>query len=99
MLTTDKPEIRREARAVLAMLPKAAELYRQQIALGLKGDPEAAATARTTLKELTGGGVRIERDGNAVWAEYHASRIALFSGSGGSLLEYPTTPGCLISGT
>jgi site-specific DNA recombinase len=81
----DKPERHREARAVLALLPKAAELFRQQIALGLKGEPEAAAAARTALKELTGGGIRIERSGKAVWAEYHANRIALLSGSGGRI--------------
>lgn len=45
---------------VFAMLPKAAELYRQQIALGLDGNPTAAIKARTFLREWFGGQISLE---------------------------------------
>lgn len=48
------PEARRSA-AVLGRLPKAAELYRQQIELGLDGDPRAALKARVMLRQPFGG--------------------------------------------
>ncbi|MGH9521762.1 MAG: hypothetical protein ACRD3E_04440 [Terriglobales bacterium] len=87
LLDAAKPEARKEANAVLALLPQAAALYRQQIALGLKGEPEAAAKARALLRELTGG-IKIVREGRKAFAEYHSNRIALvdsvrLSGSGG----------------
>jgi septal ring factor EnvC (AmiA/AmiB activator) len=41
-----RPAERENAR-VLALMPQAAELYREQIDLGLGGDPAAAAKART----------------------------------------------------
>ena len=36
------------------MLPKAAEIYRKQITDGLDGNPEAAANARTILRDMLG---------------------------------------------
>jgi site-specific DNA recombinase len=45
---------------VLAILPRAAELYRQQVMDGLDGNPRAALKARVFLKEWFGGKVRLE---------------------------------------
>jgi hypothetical protein len=45
---------------VLAMLPRAAELYRRQIARGLQGNPDAALKARIFLREWFGGKIRLE---------------------------------------
>ena len=36
------------------MLPRAAELYRDQLAQGLGGDPAASAKARVVLREMLG---------------------------------------------
>ena len=50
------------------MLPKAAELYCRQIALGLDGDSRAALKARVALRQLLVGGtvdVQREPDGSA----------------------------------
>jgi len=44
-----RPAERENAR-VLSMLPRAAELYREQIEQGLGGDPAAAAKARAILR-------------------------------------------------
>jgi site-specific DNA recombinase len=44
----------RENARVLAMLPRTAELYREQIDQGLGGDPAASAKARTILREMLG---------------------------------------------
>ena len=41
---------------MFSILPKAAELYRRQIALGLDGDPRAALKARVALRALFVGG-------------------------------------------
>jgi hypothetical protein len=45
------PEAKRSA-AVLAMLPKAAALYRQQIDLGLDGDPRCSESSRDSAAAL-----------------------------------------------
>jgi hypothetical protein len=39
-------------------------MYRQQIALGLDGDPRAALKARVILRELFGGKIRLVPDEN-----------------------------------
>ena len=55
---------------MLSILPKAAELYRRQIVLGLDGDPRAALKARVVLRELFVGGrveLQLEPDGS-LWA-------------------------------
>ena len=39
----------------LALMPRAAELYRRQVALGLDGNPQAAQKARMFLREWFGG--------------------------------------------
>src|SRR5581483_6344985 len=50
----DMQPTERENARVLAMLPRTAELYREQIDQGLGGDPAAAAKARTILREMLG---------------------------------------------
>ena len=40
---------------ILTVLPRAAAMYREQIAKGLDGDPRAAMKARVLLKDLFGG--------------------------------------------
>lgn len=45
---------------VFAMLPRAAELYRRQIVLGLHGNPDATNKARMFLREWFGGRIRLE---------------------------------------
>jgi len=44
----------------LSIVPRAAELYRRQIALGLDGNPQAALKARLFLREWFGGKIRLE---------------------------------------
>jgi len=44
----------RESARMLAMLPRAAEVYREEIDLGLGGDPAAATKARTILRDMLG---------------------------------------------
>jgi len=46
---------RKETAAILSALPRAAALYRQQIELGLAGDPRAALKAREILRQLFNG--------------------------------------------
>jgi len=40
---------------ILTLLPRAADLFGEQITLGLDGDPKAALSARTFLRELFSG--------------------------------------------
>lgn len=78
LLDADMPQTRREAAKVLALLPKAAALYRQQIADGMHGNVEAGTQARTALREITGGSIKIVRGAKgAVFAEYNMNRVAL----------------------
>lgn len=68
---------------ILSILPKAAEYYGQQIALGLDGDPQAAAKARPIVCELLGGKVRlIPGEDGALWAEYGLHMTALLQCAG-----------------
>jgi hypothetical protein len=68
---------------VVATLPKAAELYRQQIALGLDGDPTAATKARMFLREWFGGQISLEplADGGLI-AHWNQNVGALLMGLG-----------------
>ena len=74
---------------MLSILPKAAELYRRQIVLGLDGDPRAALKARVALRELFVGGrveLQLEPDGS-LWAVGQIQPDALLRqavGNGGS---------------
>ena len=47
----------KQSAKILGLLPKAADMYRKQIAAGSDGDPRAALKARVILRELFGGKV------------------------------------------
>jgi site-specific DNA recombinase len=73
-----------ESSKVLAMLPRAAELYRRQIDAGLQKDPEAAQKARLVLRELLGTiQLRPEPDGS-LWADYILQPAALVKMAAGT---------------
>lgn len=90
------PEAKRSA-AVLATLPKAAALYRQQIELGLDGDPRAALKARVILRRLFGGKI-ILRPGpqRSLFAEFEIQPSALIregtDGGADRLCSVPSLP-------
>ena len=80
------------------MLPRAAEAYRRQIALGLEGEPRATLKARSILRELFGGEIRLvpEPDGGlaAHW-NLHVSALLRqqgSDGSGGAICAVPSNP-------
>jgi site-specific DNA recombinase len=68
---------------VLSILPRAAELYRRQVALGLEGNPQAALKARVFLREWFGGKIRLEpvADGGLI-AHWNQNVGALLKGLG-----------------
>jgi hypothetical protein len=78
---------------VLSILPRAAELYRRQIALGLDGDERAALKARVFLREWFTGRITLEplSDGGLMghWNQNAAALLRAVgvgtSGSGGPL--------------
>ena len=72
----------RENARVLAMLPRTAELYREQIEQGLGGDPAASAKARTILREMLGEITLSPGEGGSLWAEYAIQPAALLMGAG-----------------
>lgn len=72
---------------VLSILPRAAELYRRQVALGLDGNPPAALKARVFLREWFGGKIRLEPDGGP------DDLIAHWNQNVGALLKGPGTSG------
>ena len=63
---------------MLAAIPRAAALYKQQIELGLDGDPRAALKARVILRQLFNGEI-VLRPGpeKSLWAEYEIRPGAL----------------------
>lgn len=69
------------------ILPRVAETYRRQITLGLEGEPRAALEARSILREIFGGEIRLvpEPDGGltAHW-NLHASALVKILGTCGS---------------
>jgi site-specific DNA recombinase len=69
---------------VLAMLPRAAELYRAQIDQGLGGDPNAVAKARTILRSMLGEIMLSPGEDGSLWAEYGMQPAALLQGAGTS---------------
>jgi hypothetical protein len=86
----EQQQIAAPSARVFAMLPRAAEAYRRQITLGLDGDPRAALKARSILRELFGGKIRLvpQLDGGLV-AHWNLHPGALLKdpgtyGSGGS---------------
>ena len=76
------PSVAGVSRAI-AMLPSAAEEFRQQIKEGLAGDVTASLRARVALRQLFGGQIEMlpEQDGS-LYAEYQQQRIALLQGVG-----------------
>jgi hypothetical protein len=80
----DVRPVERENARVLALMPQAAELYREQIDLGLGGDPAAAAKARTILREMLGEITLSPGEDGSLWAEYAMQPAALLQGAGTS---------------
>jgi hypothetical protein len=79
---------------VLSALPRAAALYKRQIALGLAGDRRAADKARVLLRNLFGGHIRLapQPDGGLI-ANWNLHTVALLKavgsvGSGGPLWNF-----------
>jgi hypothetical protein len=64
------------------MLPRAAELYREQIDQGLGGDHAAAAKARTILRDMLGEIMLSPGEDGSLWAEYAMQPAALLQGAG-----------------
>jgi hypothetical protein len=95
-LEAQQPEARAGAK-VLSMLPKAAELFRRQVELGLRGDERSASKARVVLRELLGR-INLKPEGEGeLWAEYGVQpaavlRVVGYSGSGGVLCTAPDVP-------
>ena len=84
------------ATRLLTLLPQAAEAYRRQITRGLEGDAKATLKARTILRELFGGKIRLvpQLDGGLV-AHWNLHPGALLKGlgtygSGGRILGRAT---------
>jgi hypothetical protein len=74
------------------LLPRAADLFREQITFGLDGDPKAALGARTFLRELLSGEIRLVPDPDGVGLVAHwkldtgaLMRCAVSDGSGGRI--------------
>lgn len=78
----DARPVERENARVLAILPRAAELYREQIDQGLGGDYAAAAKARTILRDMLGEIMLSPGEDGSLWAEYSMQPAALISGAG-----------------
>jgi hypothetical protein len=83
-LLDTQPAAKQSAK-MIALLPKAAESYRRQIAQGLDNDPRAAGKARVILRKLLGN-IRLIPEQSGLWAEFELQPAALLkaSGSGGS---------------
>lgn len=79
----------------LAVMPRAAELYRRQVAQGLDGNQQAAQKARLFLREWFGGKIRLQplADGGlmAHWNQHIGALVSTAVGtfgSGGSILRW-----------
>jgi site-specific DNA recombinase len=83
----DSSPAAKQSAKMFAFLPKAAELYRRQIAQGLEGNPREALKARVFLREAFEGRIGMEpgEDGS-LWAVYGFQPAALLRsvGNGGS---------------
>jgi len=98
-LETQQPAAKQSAK-VLSILPRAAAMYRRQVAEGLDGDPRAALKARVFLRDWFGGEIRLEPlpDGGlmAHWNENAAALLRSAAlgtfGSGGVICAVPNTP-------
>jgi hypothetical protein len=68
---------------ILAMLPKAAELFRRQVVLGLDGDLRASLKARVFPREWFSGEIRLVPDGHGgLVAHWNLNTAALLRGVG-----------------
>jgi hypothetical protein len=86
-LEARQPSAKESAR-VLSMLPRAAELYRRQVANGLSGDPREALKPRVTLRSLVVDGkiVMSPGEGGTLWAKFSMAPAMLLikaTGTGG----------------
>jgi hypothetical protein len=63
-------------------MPRAAELYREQIDLGLGGNPAAATKARMILRDMLGEIMLSPGEDGSPWAEYGMQPAALLKGAG-----------------
>ena len=83
-LEAAKPVAKERAR-IVRMLPNAAALYREQIALGLDGDPRAALKARVAVRKLCGA-IVLEpgEEAGSLWARFDLHPAALILQAGGS---------------
>jgi len=104
-LETQQPAAKQSAK-VLSILPRAAAMYRRQVAEGLDGDPRAALKARVFLRDWFGGEIRLEPlpDGGlmAHWNENAAALLRSAAlgtfGSGGPLQLFPQEAGAATGG-
>jgi hypothetical protein len=96
-LLAAQPEAKQGAK-LLTVLPKAAELYRDQIARGLDGDPRAALKAHVILRDLLGKIRLVPGAEGSLWAEFKQRPAALLlrgagtCGSGGVICAVPAQP-------
>jgi DNA invertase Pin-like site-specific DNA recombinase len=74
-LETKLPQSRAEQR-VADFLPRAAALYKAQVAKGLEGDAREAAKARIVLRQMFGR-INMRREGEKLFAEYTLKPEAL----------------------
>ena len=74
----------KESARVLAMLPRAAEIYRRQVQHGIAGDPREALKARVTLRNLVVDGkiVMSPGEGGALWAKFSLAPAVLLRPTG-----------------
>ena len=79
-LESEQSEAKASAK-LLSILPKAAALYREQIARGLDGNPGAAAKSHVVLKEMFGK-IALRREGQMLFAEYTLRPEALLQAVG-----------------
>jgi hypothetical protein len=78
----DQQPAAQQTAEVLALLPRAAELYCEQIEAGLSGDPRAAQKGRMIVRELLDGPVKLmPRDDGTLWAEFALRPAALLASS------------------
>ncbi len=80
-LTDTRPAERENAR-VLAMLPRTADYYRDQIDRGLGDDIVAAAEARAVLRDMLGEIMLSPGTDGSLWAEFSMQPAALLKGAG-----------------
>ena len=75
------PTEMKESAKALAALPRAAALYREQIQLGLGGDPRESLKARAILRDIFGGKIVLEpgEDGT-LWANFEVHPAMLVRG-------------------